>query len=51
MTRKEYSAGAVKHSFWFNEFRKMIMLLLAGNSMEDIKTMSREENIFPHRQQ
>jgi len=23
MNRKDYSAGAVKHSFWFMEFRKV----------------------------
>lgn len=27
MKRKEYSAGAVKHSFWFMEFRNEIKLL------------------------
>ena len=46
MTRKEYSAGAVKHSFWFNEFKKTVTLLLAGNSMDDVKRLSHEENIF-----
>lgn len=28
MERKEYSAGAVKHSFWFVEFRNEVKLLL-----------------------
>jgi hypothetical protein len=46
MMRKEYSAGAVKHSFWFSEFRKIIMLLLSGNSMDDIKVMNQNNNIF-----
>jgi len=27
MDRKEYGAGAVKFSFWFTEFRKVISLL------------------------
>ena len=44
--RKEYSAGAVKHSFWFLEFRKMITLLLDGNSIDTIKQMNIDENIF-----
>lgn len=46
MVRKEYSAGAVKHSFWFLEFRKMITLLLDGNSIDSIKQMNIDENIF-----
>jgi len=46
MVRKEYSAGAVKHSFWFLEFRKMITLLLDGNSMDGIKQMNIDRNIF-----
>ena len=37
MNRKEYSAGAVKHAFWFMEFRKVVALRLAGNSWEEIK--------------
>lgn len=44
--QKEYSAGAVKHSFWFQEFKKIIVLLLSGNSMDEIKRMSQNENIF-----
>lgn len=46
MKRKEYSAGMVKLSFWFSEFRKVIGLLNSGKSMEDIKAMNKEENIF-----
>ena len=46
MERKEYSAGMVKHSFWFLEFRKMISLLLGGDTMEEIKQMNQDENIF-----
>lgn len=30
MKRKEYSAGAVKMSFWFIEFRKVVQLLHDG---------------------
>ena len=46
MIRKEYSSGAVKHAFWFLEFRKMITLLLDGNSMDSIKQMNIDKNIF-----
>lgn len=46
MIRKEYSAGAVKHSFWFLEFRKIIILLSEGNSLANIKQMNIEANIF-----
>jgi len=46
MERKKYSAGAVKHSFWFMEFRKEVKLLFEGKSFEEIKEMCREENIF-----
>ncbi|MCD8338144.1 MAG: DUF1819 family protein [Lachnospiraceae bacterium] len=46
MKRKEYSAGAVKLSFWFMEFRKVVELLDMGNSYEDIKRLSQEENLF-----
>lgn len=46
MERKEYSAGTVKLSFWFSEFRKVIQLLNSGKTMEEIKTMNIEENIF-----
>jgi hypothetical protein len=46
MKRKEYSAGAVKLSFWFMEFRKVIRLLLDGMSMDEIKVLNQNENIF-----
>jgi hypothetical protein len=46
MQRQEYSAGAVKFSFWFAEFRKVISLLRSGKSFEEIKKLSAEENIF-----
>lgn len=44
--RKEYSAGAVKMSFWFMEFRKVVELLASGKSFDEVKRMSQEENIF-----
>ena len=46
MDRKEYSAGAVKHSFWFMEFRKVVSLRLEGRTWEEIKHMNEEQNIF-----
>lgn len=46
MERKEYSAGMVKLSFWFSEFRKVIQLLNSGKTLIEIKNMNLEENIF-----
>lgn len=46
MKRREYSAGAVKHSFWFMEFRKVVQLLSEGKTLDEIKKLNQEENIF-----
>ncbi len=46
MERKEYSAGMVKLSFWFSEFRKVIQLLNSGKTLPEIKKLNLEENIF-----
>ena len=46
MERREYSAGAVKLAFWFPEFRKVVQLLAAGNSIDEIRQKNQEENIF-----
>ena len=46
MERREYSAGAVKLSFWFPEFRKVVQLFAAGNSFEEVRQKNQEENIF-----
>lgn len=46
MERKEYSAGAVKLSFWFMEFRKVVGLLNEGKAIDEIKQMNIEQNIF-----
>ena len=46
MERRVYSAGAVKLSFWFPEFRKVVQLLAAGSSFDEIRRESQEENIF-----
>ena len=46
MKQKEYSAGMVKLSFWFAEFRKVIELLSSGKTLREIKQMNVQENIF-----
>lgn len=46
MERREYSAGAVKWSFWFLEFKKTVLLLQQGLSMADIRQKNTEENLF-----
>ena len=46
MSRKEYSAGAVKHSFWFMEFRKVVSLRAEGKSWDEIQGLNDKENIF-----
>ena len=46
MEKKPYSAGAVKMSFWFMEFRKVVELLASGKTLEEIKEMNKNENIF-----
>lgn len=46
MGHKDYSAGMVKQSFWFAEFRKVIQLLNCGKSLTEIKDMNLLENIF-----
>lgn len=44
--KREYSAGAVKFSFWFNEFRKMVSLLQSGKTTAEIKTLAQRDNLF-----
>jgi len=46
MSDKKYSAGAVKFSFWFPEFRKILSLLQSGKKIDDIKTLADNDNIF-----
>lgn len=46
MERKEYSASAVKISFWFVEFRKVVQLLDEGKSMDEVKRLALNENLF-----
>ena len=40
--RNDYSASAVKHAFWFMEFRKTVQLLSEGKSFADIKKLNEE---------
>ena len=44
--RNDYSAGAVKHAFWFMEFRKVVTLRNEGRTWEEIKNASENENLF-----
>ena len=46
MKRNEYSAGAVKHAFWFAEFKKVVSLRNQGMDWQDIKLLNENENIF-----
>ncbi len=46
VNRNKYSAGAVKFSFWFMEFRKEVQMLASGKTFDDIKKLNDEENIF-----
>ena len=44
--RNGYSASAVKHQFWFNEFRQTVKLLNDGRSPEAIKTLVLDDNLY-----
>lgn len=46
MEEKKYSAGGVKFSFWFSEFKKTIELINKGCSFEEIKDKVLNDNIF-----
>ena len=46
MERRPYSAGGVKHAFWFMEFRKVVSLRIEGRSWDEIKQINEDENIF-----
>ena len=46
MNRREYSAGAVKFSFWFMEFKAVVKLLSEGMTLDEIKGKNQRENIF-----
>jgi hypothetical protein len=36
----------IKHLFWFSEFKTAVRLLNEGKNMEEIKTLSKVENLF-----
>ena len=44
--RNDYSASAVKHAFWFMEFRKVVTLRYERKTWEEIKKANEEENLF-----
>lgn len=46
MKRNEYSAGSVCTALWFMEFRRMVQLLSQGKSHDEIKKLSKEENVL-----
>ena len=46
MKQKEYSAGMVKLSFWFAEFRKVVGLLNQGKTLPEIKQLNLQDNLF-----
>lgn len=46
MARNEYSASAVKHQFWFNEFRQTVKLLNDGRSFEEIRGLVMDDNLY-----
>ena len=46
MNIKTYSAGGVKHAFWFMEFRKVVSLRIEGKTWDEIKQINEDENIF-----
>ena len=46
MNIRTYSAGGVKHAFWFMEFRKVVSLRIEGRTWDEIKQINEDENIF-----
>jgi hypothetical protein len=46
LNAKKYSAGAVKHLFWFDEFRIFVALLGEGKTLAEVKALSVSRNIF-----
>ena len=44
--KKEYSAGMVKLSFWFQEFRRVAGMIDSGLTMDEIKEKCLGENLF-----
>ena len=46
MSEKIYSAGGVKHAFWFQEFRQVVFLRNEGYSWDEIRNMCESDNIL-----
>ena len=46
MNSREYSAGAVKFSFWFMEFKTVVKLLSEGMTLDEIKEKNQNEKRF-----
>lgn len=43
---EKYNAGLMSQSFWFIEFKKIVLLHSGGASYEEIKRQCTEENLF-----
>lgn len=43
---RNYNGGIASYAIWLPEFTRFIQLYLQGNSIEDIKKISDQENIF-----
>ncbi len=46
MIEQKYSAGLISQSFWFVEMKKVVKLIYAGKSEEEIKELCIGENLF-----
>ena len=46
MENREYSAGFMAQAVWFIEFKKVVQLISAGKTREEIRRACVEENLF-----
>lgn len=46
MENREYSAGFMAQAVWFIEFKKVVQLISAGKTQEEIRRACVEENLF-----
>ena len=46
MENREYSAGFMAQAVWFVEFKKVVQLISAGKTREEIRRACVEENLF-----